>query len=67
MTREIRRYQNSTGLLMGRLPFARLVREIAQDLTTGTATELPLRWQSSALTALQEASEAFMVHLFEDA
>lgn len=26
-----------------------------------------LRWQSSALLALQEAAEAFLVHLFEDA
>lgn len=29
--------------------------------------ETALRWQSSAILALQEATEAFLVHLFEDA
>ena len=29
--------------------------------------ETGLRWQSSAILALQEATEAFLVHLFEDA
>lgn len=44
------------------------VREIAQDMTTSTNGEMyELRWQSSALLALQEATEAFLVHLFEDA
>ena len=58
--REIRRYQKSTELLMRKLPFQRLVREIAQDFKSD------LRFQSSALAALQEASEAFLVGLFED-
>lgn len=60
---EIRRYQKSTDLLLRKLPFSRVVREVAQQLYTGT----PLRWQVSAIMALQEASEAFLVHLFEDA
>ena len=58
--REIRRYQSSTALLIRRLPFQRLVREI-------TSSIVPDRWfQSSALAALQEASEAYLVGLFED-
>ncbi|GFZ47893.1 Histone H3 [Saitozyma sp. JCM 24511] len=58
--REIRRYQKSTELLIRKLPFQRLVREIAQDFKTD------LRFQSSAIGALQEASEAYLVSLFED-
>ena len=58
--REIRRYQKSTELLIRKLPFQRLVREIAQDFKT------ELRFQSSAVLALQEASEAYLVGLFED-
>ncbi|CAM9868781.1 unnamed protein product [Lampetra planeri] len=58
--REIRRYQKSTELLIRKLPFQRLVREIAQDFKTD------LRFQSSAVMALQEASEAYLVALFED-
>merc|ERR1711973_1002097 len=53
--REIRRYQKSTELLIRKLPFQRLVREIAQDFKTD------LRFQSSAVMALQEATEAYMV------
>ena len=58
--REIRRYQKSTELLIRKLPFQRLVREIAQEFKT------ELRFQSSAIAALQEASEAYLVSLFED-
>ncbi|KAI0307158.1 histone-fold-containing protein [Multifurca ochricompacta] len=67
--REIRRYQKSTDLLLRKLPFARVVREIALDMITdmGDYEAAGLRWQSSAILALQEASEAFLVHLFEDA
>lgn len=77
--KEIRRYQSSTDLLLLKLPFSRLaslshrylkclltskqVREIA--LTLRPAGE-DYRWQSQAIQALQEASEAFLVHLFED-
>jgi hypothetical protein len=49
--REIRRYQKSTELLIRKLPFQRLVREIAQDFKTD------LRFQTSAILALQEACE----------
>ncbi|XP_070925560.1 histone H3.3A-like [Macaca nemestrina] len=58
--REIRRYQKSTELLIPKLPFQRLVREIAQDFKTD------LRFQSAAMGTLQEASEAYLVGLFED-
>lgn len=59
--REIRQYQTSTNLLLRRLPFARLVREIQYGMT-----RQPYRWQGSAILALQEASEAHLVGLFED-
>ena len=58
--REIRRYQKSTDLLLKKAPFQRLVREIAQEYKND------LRFQSSAVMALQEASEAYLVGLFED-
>ena len=58
--REIRKYQKSTELLVRKLPFQRLVREIAQDFKTD------LRFQSTAILALQEAAEAYLVGLFED-
>jgi histone H3 len=59
--RMIRKYQKGTELLLRKLPFQRLVREIAQDYRSD------LRFQSLALLALQEATEAFLVGLFEDA
>lgn len=58
--REIRRYQKSTDLLIKKLPFQRLVREIAEDFKTG------LRFQKSGILALQEATEAYLVGLMED-
>lgn len=44
------------------------MREIALDMTTDMVdySEAGLRWQSSAILALQEATEAYLVHLFED-
>ena len=58
--RQIRKYQKSTELLIRKLPFQRLVREIAQDY------KCDLRFQTTALMALQEAAEAYMVGLMED-
>jgi histone H3 len=58
--REIRRYQKSSDLLIRKLPFSRLVREIAQDFKGD------LRFQSASVLALQEACEAYLTHLFED-
>lgn len=66
--REIRHYQKTTDLLIRKLPFARLVREVANDfIQTEFDDGVGLRWQSQAILALQEAAEAFLVHLFEDA
>mmetsp|Transcript_22952 Transcript_22952/g.39290 ORF Transcript_22952/g.39290 Transcript_22952/m.39290 type:complete len:146 (-) Transcript_22952:327-764(-) len=59
--REIRQYQKSSSLLLRRLPFARLVREIQYGMT-----RQPYRWQGTAILALQEAAEAHLVSLFED-
>ena len=58
--REIRQFQKSTELLIRRLPFQRLVREIAQDFKGR------LNFASGAILALQEAAEAYLVGLFED-
>jgi histone H3 len=58
--REIRRFQKTTELLIKKLPFQRLVREITDEMKVG------MRFQSSALGALQEAAEAYLVALFED-
>ncbi|CAH8390282.1 unnamed protein product [Eruca vesicaria subsp. sativa] len=58
--REIRKYQKSTVTLIQKLPFQRLVKEIAQSL------KAEFRFQSSAVDALQEAAEAYMVGFFED-
>lgn len=58
--REIKRYQKSTDLLIRKLPFQRLVREIAQDF------KADLRFQGSSILALQESAEAYLCNLFED-
>ena len=58
--REIRKYQKTTDLLIKKLPFQRVVREIAQEFNSN------LRFQASAVVALQEATESYIVGLFED-
>ena len=58
--KDIRHFQGSTALLIRKLPFQRLVREIAQDFKTD------LRFQSVAILCLQEAAEAYLVKLFDD-
>lgn len=60
----IRRLQKTTNMLIPRAPFHRLVREItAKYCDLG---EEPLKYQAAALTALQEATEAYLTYLFED-
>lgn len=59
--RDIRKFQRSTDLLIRKIPFQRLVREIAQGIYGKD-----YRWQSTAVLALQEAAEAYLVGLFED-
>ncbi len=58
--REIKRYQKSTELLIRKLPFQRLVKGIAHEIKAET------RFQRSAVFALQESCEAYLVGLFED-
>mmetsp|Transcript_106980 Transcript_106980/g.271583 ORF Transcript_106980/g.271583 Transcript_106980/m.271583 type:complete len:156 (-) Transcript_106980:255-722(-) len=58
--REIRKYQKSTELLLRKLPFQRLVRELCQEM------KADMRFQTQAVLALQEAAEAYLVGLFED-
>lgn len=61
--KEIRNLQKSTHLLLRKAPFSRLAREICVKFTRG----VDFSWQAQALLALQEAAEAFLIHLFEDA
>ena len=67
---EIRRYQQSTESLIRRTPFNKLIKEISQEYRIcpeGPGTpSVQLRFQSTALAALQEAAENFLVGLFED-
>ena len=58
--RQIRKYQRSTELLIRKLPFQRLVREIVFDLK-----KEDYRFQSTTILAMQETSEAFLVRMFE--
>ena len=60
--REIKHYQRTTQLLLLRLPFARLVREVATVVSRHDH-----RWQAEAIEALQEASESYLIGLLEDA
>ena len=68
--REIRRYQQSTESLIWRTPFNKLIKEISQEYRIcpdGPGTpSAQVRFQSTALAALQEATENFLVGLFED-
>jgi histone H3 len=58
--REIRSFQKTSGLLIRRAPFQRMVREVAQVAKAG------LRWQSAALAAMQEATESYVIGLLSD-
>ncbi|AEA38912.1 histon H3 (nucleomorph) [Cryptomonas paramecium] len=58
--REIRKLQRSTDLLIKKMPFKRIIRELAQDFKSD------LRFQNSAILALQEAAEMYLIALFED-
>ena len=58
--REIRKYQKSTDLLIQKQPFRRLVRQVAVNINN------TIRFQESALLAIQEASEQFLTQLLEE-
>lgn len=59
---QIRKYQKTTNLLFPRASFTRVVKEITQNCFSGE-----YRFQKSAIDALQEAAEAYVVRSFEDA
>ena len=59
--KDIRHFQKTSALLIRKLPFQRLVREITKDFKTD------LRFQSAVILCLQEAAEAYLVRLFDDA
>ncbi|KAH7132915.1 histone-fold-containing protein [Dactylonectria macrodidyma] len=59
--REIRKLQKSTDLLIPRLAFQRLIKDIAQSF------KFPIRFQSTAIGALQESAECYLASLFEEA
>lgn len=73
--REIRKYQGdiyknstfATDLLIKKLPFARLVRELANGMVDATRFPEGVKFQKEALIALQEATESYLVHLLADA
>ena len=68
--REIRRYQQSTENLIKRTPFQKLIRKISQEyriFPDGPGTpSVQVQFQSTAIAALQEAAENFIVSLFEE-
>ena len=59
--KEIRKFQKSTELLIRKAPFCRLVREISNEVSPE-----PFRYTAESLLAIQEATEDFLVHPFED-
>ncbi|KAJ1365139.1 hypothetical protein KIN20_025366 [Parelaphostrongylus tenuis] len=64
--REIRHLQRTTGLVIPRLPFQRVVRDVAREVLKKRNISDEFRWQASALLALQEATEVYLTCLFED-
>lgn len=62
--KEVEYYQRTTSLLIRKIPFARVVRQIMLEVFQGTKQFL---WNSTALLALQEAAEWYLVCLFQDA
>ena len=61
--REIRPYLQSPPPMIRKTAFQRLVKEVAEELGL-----LPgLRFQSGAVSAMQEAAEAYLIQLFQEA
>ena len=63
--REIHRYQCTSELLIRKAPFSRLAHEITANITHGITKKVD-RWTSNAIQALHEASEAYIIGMFED-
>ena len=64
--REIRTLQKRTELLIRKLPFQRLAREIANEMIGSSYAPSGLRWRPEAVEALQEAAEAYLISIFQD-
>ncbi|PIO56643.1 core histone H2A/H2B/H3/H4, partial [Teladorsagia circumcincta] len=64
--REIRHLQRTVNLLIPRLSFQRVVRDVTNKITASRGIDFDYRWQSNALLALQEAAEVYLTCLFED-
>jgi len=64
--KEIRKYQAKGDLLIPKLPFQRLVKEVTQKIAAGSPVKVDYRYRPDALLALQEAAEIYLVGLFED-
>ena len=62
--KEIKEQQTKYNLIIPRTPFAHVIHEICLDVCPGVGADL--RWQANAVAALQEASEAYLVQLFEN-
>merc|ERR1712216_425471 len=58
---EIKKYQLSTNPIISKSSFLRIVKEIGRRINGE-----PIRFSSESILALQEASEDFLVRLFED-
>lgn len=63
--REIRRYQKTTELLLRKQPFYRLVREVSEAVASAKQLAFVPRWQASALVALQESTEVYVIAFFQ--
>lgn len=62
LLKDINKLQRTTNLLIPRKSFSRIVREVLQSFSTDV-----VRFKSDGLMALQEATEMYLVQLFEDA
>ncbi|KAJ1355246.1 centromeric DNA-binding histone H3-like protein cse4 [Parelaphostrongylus tenuis] len=64
--RKVRHLQRTTGLIILRLPFQRVVRDVAREVLRKRNINGEFTWQANALLALQEATEVYLACLFDD-
>ncbi len=64
--REIRQQQRKTDNLIRKAPFQRMVRKSSEEQASMGSFPNGVRFQSSAVAALQEAAEDYLIHLYED-
>jgi len=63
---DIKKLQSSTELLIRKMSFQRIIREMTQNIAKEDGNERKIRFKRDALTALQEATEAYLIGLLED-